>query len=142
VERKIQKWISVTGNPDKLFFGMVLDNETEILDANTSQLEQGKDADGDFLRTYFDDDYAKLKQHLNSKPPFGVPDLKLEGDFHEGFVLRWDRNKFFITSTDEKTEGLVQQYGKFIFGLTDESLIELKSMMLESFIKIFRDELR
>ena len=121
---------------------MVLDNETEILDANTSQLEQGKDALGNFLENYLSDDYARFKRVLSSLPPFGVPDLKLEGDFHEGWVLRWAGFEFFMTSTDHKTNKLVQMYGEDIFGLTDESMIELKSMFIESFIKLFRDELR
>lgn len=141
MERKIQKWIDATGNPSKLFFGMVLDNETEILDANTSQLEQGKDAMGNFLENYLSEDYARFKQVLNSSPPFGVPDLYLEGNFVEGFVLRWEGNVFNITSTDWKTNKLVQMYGEDIFGLMDESLLELKPMMIESFLKIFRDEL-
>ena len=120
---------------------MVLDNETEILDANTSQLEQGKDALGNFLENYLSEDYARFKRTLSSLPPFGVPDLKLEGDFHEGFVLRWEGNAFFITSTDQKTDKLKQMFGEDIFGLMDESLLELKSMFIESFIKLFRDEL-
>lgn len=138
VEAKLQKWITALSNPDDLFHGMVLENEAIILDLNTSQLEQGRDALGNFLAEYMAEDYAKFKQHLNSKPPLFIPDLKLEGNFYDGFVLRWEGDTFTIDSTDEKTGKLVKKYGADIFGLMDESLSELKDYMLASFITLFR----
>ena len=142
VEKRLQKWINALSNPDDLFHGMVLDNEATILDLNTSQLEQGMDALGNFLTEYMSDAYAEFKQHLNSQPPLFVPDLKLEGNFHDGFILKWEGKEVGITSTDHKTDKLIKKYGSDIFGLTDESMSELKDYMLESFITLFRNELR
>lgn len=133
MEKHLQRWISALDNPSELFYGMVLDNEASILDANTSQLEQGKDALGNFLQEYYSDSYAEYKQYLNNQPPYGVPDLKLEGNFHDGFVLRWTGGEFLIRSTDEKTDKLIKKYGVDIFGLSKDSMIELKSLLLETF---------
>jgi hypothetical protein len=144
VEKKLNKLISALKNTEQIFRGMVLDNETEILDANTSQLEIGKNALGNLLDSYVLDSYARFKQGapFNSKAPFGIPDLKFEGDFYEGFVLYIRKDHFVITSTDEKAFDLEQKYGEEIFGLTEESWEALKPMLIESYIKLFKDELR
>lgn len=141
MEAQLKKWIAATGNPDKLFKWAVLDNETEVLDANTAQLSKGKDSMGAFLYDYLSDDYAKFKKALGSQAPLGTPNLYLEGDFYEGFVLRYNDSVFEITSTDEKRDKLVQMYGEDIFGLAQEQLPELAPLILESFQIAFRNQL-
>lgn len=118
-----------------IFQRAVLDNEAQILDANTAQLEKGEDALGDLLDEYAWDWYAEMKQAEGSQAPFGIPDLKLEGDFYNGFILKRDGDKFFITSEDSKRDDLVNKYGEDIFGLQSFDQIDL----LQSFLKHLRD---
>jgi len=137
----LNKWKKATSNIDRIFIRAMLDNETEIIDANVAQLEVGKDSLGQFLDHYAYDSYAQFKQSIGSKAPFGIPDLILEGDFTSGFILRQSDNVFVIESTDEKMDHLRDKYGDDIFGLSDESLGELKRELVVSFIKYFRYEL-
>lgn len=134
-ESSIKQMTRTLRNIDVIFQRAVLDNEAEILDANTAQLEKGKDALGNLLEEYAWEWYAKMKQAEGSKAPFGIPDLKLEGNFYSGFILKHDGDKFFITSEDSKRDKLVEQYGEGIFGLQSFDGIDL----LLSFIKYLRD---
>ena len=134
-EAKVRKMARTLRNVDEIFKRAVFDNEAQILDANTAQLEQGQDALGNLLDEYSQDWYAKMKKAEGSKAPFGIADLKLEGDFYDGFILKYDGSKFFITSTDSKRDDLAAKYGADIFGLQSFDKIDL----LESFLKYLRD---
>jgi hypothetical protein len=119
----------------------VIENKEEILDLNRSQLDIGRDSLGNLLDRYVSDVYASFKQALGSKAPLGVPDLELEGDFKDGLVLLIEGDGYRITSTDEKTIDLENRYGSNIFGLTEESMEQIRPIILESFLKRLRDEL-
>lgn len=137
----LKRWVNVLNKSEKYFKGAVIENREEILDLNTAQLEKGKDAEGNFLEQYALDSYAKFKQAIGSRSPFGVPDLKLEGDFHEGFKLLIEGNEFQITSTDSKSDDLEYKYGEDIFGLSKDSMNEVRPALLESWLKLLRNEL-
>lgn len=141
MEQVIAKWRKAIRNTDRIFKGAVLENENFILDANTAQLENGKDSFDKLLWEYASDEYARFKQSIGSKAPFGIADLKLTGDFYSGFTLVVEGNEFRITSTDSKTSDLVSRYGEEIFGLTEKSITEVLPYLEESFIKLFRNEL-
>lgn len=136
VESIIGKWTKALSNTDEYFRRAIIENQEEILDLNVAQLSQGKDALGNLLFQYESDIYAELKQGppFNSQAPFGIPDLILEGDFTEGFVLKGEGIEFFITSTDEKKDRLRDKYGEDIFGLSEESLEIIRPAILESFL--------
>lgn len=103
---------------EKAILKIVDEFEPVALDMNTAQLLDGKDSAGQLLRPYRNPLYAEFKRTLNSK---GVTDLKLTGDFHQSFFQ--DATKFPVAfgATDEKTDELVQSYGKEIFGLSKEN---------------------
>ena len=124
-----------------MFKRAVLENRQLILDSNIAQLQIGIDSFGQFLREYASDAYAHFKQEHGSRAPFGIADLKLTGDFHSGFVLKYTGGEFVITSTDSKTDDLVAKYGKDIFGLANESIEDIRPHLQASFIKLFRNEL-
>ncbi len=140
-ESVIGKWTKALSNTDEHFRRAIIENQEEILDLNVAQLEVGKDALGELLDDYASDAYAQFKQALGSKSPLGTPDLILEGDFTEGFVLKVDGADFFITSTDEKKDRLRDKYGEDIFGLSEESLEIIRPAILESFLIRFRNGL-
>jgi len=141
MEAKLTRMIGALRNHEQYFRRAIVENQEEILDLNIAQLESGKDSFGRLLDEYASDAYAQFKQSIGSRAPFGIPDLKLEGDFYSGFVLKADGDEFYITSEDEKRDKLVAYAGPDIFGLTEESLIEARQYILESFLIILRNEL-
>lgn len=138
---KLQRMRTALTKVDPIFQRAVLDNEAEVLDANTAQLEVGKDSFGRLLDRYASDEYARFKQFWGSKAPMGIADLKLEGDFYSGFVIVRKGADLIITSTDEKKDKLRDKYGEAIFGIAEDQMGELKSLLLESFLTILRNEL-
>lgn len=102
-------------------------NETAILNLNRRQLLSGKDADGKSLAPYKSKWYARFKKTLN---PRGVTDLKLHGNFYDGFFMVGEL-PLIIWSYDEKTDELVKKYGRRIFGLDEESRI----ILLNGYVK-------
>jgi hypothetical protein len=96
-------------------------HEAEIVDLNTNQLMNGKDSQGSFLKEYRSAPYAAFKRTLNPK---GVTDLKLSGDFHDGFFMNANKFPIIFDSKDTKTGMLTDKYGEDIFGLDKNSLAE------------------
>jgi len=136
----IGKWKRGLSSFDQIFRKAVIEHQEKILDLNTAQLEIGKDSLGELLFSYASDSYAEFKKALGSKSPLGIPDLKLEGDFYSGFVLKFDGSEFFITSTDEKKDHLRDKYGEDIFGLGEDSLDFIRPFLLESYLTILRQK--
>lgn len=98
----------------------------EIAKLNTDQLLQGKDADGNKITPeYASKYYAKKKNQMNSLPGLGTPDLKLTGDFHEGFFAKPIGEGWQNYSRDSKTPYLLKNYNKDIFGNTKEDEKEI-----------------
>lgn len=110
---------------------IIAENLEFIEDLQTDQLEQGLDGDGNQITPrYRSDTYARVKQFMNSKPPFGVPDLKLTGSFHRKIDARISGQKVIITSSDQKTADLLAKYGEAILYLNEQSLDRLKEELL------------
>jgi len=141
MEQVIAKWRKAIRNSDNYFRRAIVENQEEILDLNVAQLKRGRDSLGEFLDEYASEDYARFKQAMGSQAPFGKPDLILEGDFTEGFVLKYQGDAFFFDSTDEKRNHLVDKYGDAILGLSIKSQTEITPQIAESFIKHFRNGL-
>lgn len=112
-------------NAQQEIYDSIVDSSDVAVEMNRSQLESGKTSDDvDVSPSYFSDFYASMKNRLNSAPTFGVPDLILTGDFHNGFYLdlsKVNQGVFEIDSTDWKSAELTDKYGESIFGLTDEN---------------------
>ena len=138
-ESTINKWVKVLDS-DTLFHRAVVENRAELIDLNTAQLEKGKDALGNFLDEYISDSYAQFKIFLGSEAPFGIPNLKLEGDFYSGWVLEYDGRDFVFDSTDEKAFHLSEKYGIDIFGISEDDLDKIvRPMFLESILIMIRN---
>ena len=128
-------------NVNKMMNRAVLENKEEILDLNTAQLSKGKNKFGEFLQEYALDAYAKYKKFLGSEAPLGIPNLYLEGNFYEGWFISEDGENWNIFSSDEKADELANKYGIDIFGLSEESLAEIRPAILESIQNQIRYEL-
>lgn len=129
-------------DPIEMFREAIEETKEYIVDLNTSQLSKGKDSKGDDLDTYASATYAEFKKSIGSEAPLGIPNLLLEGDFHSGFNAKADNDaNVFITSTDSKSNKLKAKYGDDIFGLTDESKSDLKTVILPTYLKKLKDAL-
>jgi hypothetical protein len=128
-------------DPLKLFAESVEENKEYIVDLNTGQLGKGRDSKNASLFPYANDDYAKFKKSIGSEAPLGTPNLKLTGEFWSGFNVKTDKEGLVISSTDSKSEKLKSGYGEDIFGLTDESKKDLKTMLLPTYLEKLKDEL-
>lgn len=51
--------------------------------------------------------------------------LRNTGAFHESMYVVFDSEGFYITASDEKTQGLVEKYGEKIFRLTDKNFTRI-----------------
>ena len=136
---ELRKWQRKFRNIRNTINRAIVENQEEILDLNLAQLEVGQDSTGALLDKYQYDSYAKFKKSVKgSKAPEGTPDLKLEGDFYSGFVLKPDDKDFLITSEDSKAHHLRDKYGEDIFGLNSKHLSEAGRMILEDTLKEVR----
>lgn len=62
--------------------------------------------------------------------------LRDTGDFHNSMYVVFDSEGFYVTSSDEKTPGLVEKYGEEIFRLTDKNLTRiLRSHVRKELVK-------
>lgn len=121
---------------DAKILDIVADNETLLVDLNTSQLMEGRDSDNAQLKEYQSESYARMKASLN---PRRVTDLNLSGDFHKSFVAITDRWPVLFSASDSKTDKLVTKYGENIFGLNDKSLnILSKDYLKNSILEYYR----
>ena len=104
-----------------------------ILDLNTDEQlgKKGIDSKGNSLPDYSPNTlpfkqgksgFAGITSHMTL---FG------EGDFHESFILDASSFPLFIEATDPKTNDLAFRYGEDIFGLTKESIQELKEQTID-----------
>ncbi len=109
------------------------DNETILLDLNTDEQlgKKGILSTGASLPDYSPNTipfkqgksgFAGITAHMTL---FG------EGEFHEGFTLDATKFPLFIDSKDSKTNELVSRYTENIFGLTKESIQELKEQLID-----------
>ncbi len=94
----------------------------EMVDYNLHQLEMGLTSDGITITPrYRNAKYAAFKNTLDPTAGYGVPNLKLTGDFYAGFHVQLKGMVFEFGSRDSKSALLEGVYGKNggIFGLTE-----------------------
>ena len=101
---------------------IVAEHKKDIADLNREQLMDGVNKEGKKLRKYRSPKYAARKNRMNPIPGLGNPDLYLTGRFQEAMNVKLNsKTSFEIYSTDSKAPKLTKQYGKEIFGLTEQS---------------------
>ena len=111
-----------------------------IVELQKDQLMFGNDKSGTGITPqYRSDAYAEMKQAMNPRPEFGTPDLRLTGAFYNAMYLDFDSLE--VTSSDPKTELLVEKYGsngKYpIFGLSEFSIGRYRAIFNQKFFEQF-----
>lgn len=126
---------------DTLLVEVMIETEEELLDLLRAQLEHGEAGDGQ-LPKYANDAYAKRKQTMGSKAPYGIVDLKLTGSFQDKLAIIMTKKGARIRSTDKKSNELRKQYSKEIFELNGKSSsIYLNEIIYPALIKKVQNEL-
>lgn len=95
---------------------------------NVNQMMAGKNTLNEEIGEYANELYAEVKNRMNPLPGFGVPDLKVTGDFHRGLYAEIKGDEIEYGSKDSKEGKLQGQYGSEIFGLSEDS----KEQLVES----------
>ena len=138
LQRNVER---VAENFTELVLESAMANKEVIADLNVQQLEEGKRIDGNsIIPEYQIDVYAKAKKSIGAKPPLYTPDLKFKGYFHAGIYADQKSNYIYTYSSDEKADKLNSKYRK-IFGLTFDSKVYFKQILLDELLKRTRDEL-
>jgi len=96
----------------------------QLADRQRDQMLEGKNRKGARIGRYRNPAYARMKEVMNPLPGFGVPDLRLTGEFYKQVYVDVRDNTVIIDSTDEKTQSLVNKYGEEIFGLNENTKAE------------------
>ena len=69
--------------------------------------------------------------------------LRDTGAFHESMYVVFDSEGFYITASDEKTQGLVEKYGEKIFRLTDKNFTRIiRSHIRKELVKRLKRAIR
>lgn len=100
---------------EELVLKIVKEDEAYLTGLNKLQLFESLDSQGEPLGEYSSLAYANKKGRI-------TVDLKLTGDFYDGFFIDTSELPIAFDSRDSKTELLVKKYGKEIFGLSEEHL--------------------
>lgn len=93
--------------------------------ANNQLYRRGIEGYGTKIMTYAPYSPRTVKNKRRKGQPYTRVTLKDTGAFYEGFKVIADSGGFYVTSTDAKTEKLVEKYGSAIFRLTAQNFTRL-----------------
>lgn len=97
------------------------DNDNILIDMNTEQLFAGLNSKGQSLDSIGGGYSPVTIQIKKSKgQPTDRVTLKDTGDFYEGFFLETKNGGWDISSSDDKTQGLINDWGADLFGNTED----------------------
>ena len=126
-----------TLNIDSLFADAVMDDAAQVVDANTAQLWEGRDASGSMLPLPYSPMTIAIKS-AKGQPTDRIT-LKDTGEFHSGFFAQKVGNEVQLSSKDSKTPKLISEWGKDIFGLDAKSREDLKPQFTHNILKRIRN---
>ena len=134
-----------TLNLNKEAIKVVVDRKVDMIHFNQQQLlNSGTDKEGNQLKRYRSDSYAKRKHQRNPLPGLGVPDLYDTGAFFESMKLEViNEKKYRIYATDSKTKELIKKYGNSILGLSYTSRVDMiKDFFRKDFMANVKEHLK
>src|ERR1700688_2324220 len=103
---------------------LILENGTAIAELVESQLEQGKlGNDTKIAPTYANKYYSKKKYGMNPTPGYGVPDLKVTGEYYKGIGVAIRSADEYVIESDVPyaLQPSITQYGDELLALSDEN---------------------
>lgn len=114
----------------RILIDVLLKNQAFIIQLQKDQLKSGKKADGSDMPKY-----VKGSKQPDAPGKWTFDDT---GQFYSGIDAIFGSNEFIMSSNDSKTDLLIWMAGKQIFGLTGNSLVELKTKIKPQMIEANR----
>ena len=109
----------------------VIDSGRDIIDQQERQFDLGERSDG----TSFANDYIPFKAFGRT---FHYYSLNWTGAFRRGLTITDD---FRVESTDQKAPDISKAIGEELYGLQNESVINVKPLVQANFIKIVNENI-
>ena len=106
---------------------IVRDKEDVIVSAiaDDQLYRRGINGKGKKIMDYMPYTASTIKNKKRKGQPTTRVTLRDTGAFHESMYVVFDSEGFYITASDEKTQGLVENYGEEIFRLTDKNFTRI-----------------
>ena len=106
---------------------VVRDKEDVIVSAiaDDQLYRRGINGKGEKIMDYMPYAAKTIKNKRKKGQPTTRVTLRDTGAFHESMFVVFDSEGFYITASDEKTQGLVEKYGKEIFRLTNKNFTRI-----------------
>ena len=93
--------------------------------ANDQLYRRGINGKGEKIMDYMPYTAKTIKNKRKKGQPTTRVTLRDTGAFHESMFVVFDSEGFSITASDEKTQDLVEKYGKEIFRLTNKNFTRI-----------------
>ena len=93
--------------------------------ANDQLYRRGINGKGEKIMDYMPYTAKSIKNKRKKGQPTTRVTLRDTGAFHESMFVVFDSEGFYITASDEKTQDLVEKYGKEIFRLTNKNFTRI-----------------
>ena len=106
---------------------VVRDKEDVIVSAiaDDQLYRRGINGKGEKIMDYMPYAARTIKNKRKKGQPTTRVTLRDTGAFHESMFVVFDSEGFYITASDEKTQDLVEKYGKEIFRLTNKNFTRI-----------------
>ena len=112
---------TIVNNIEKYKSNSIDDALPYLADLNIEQRAVGLRSDGQIIGYLRSDNYAAEKKARGGRADEGLVDLTNDGDFNSGQFVKKQGKTLLFSSTDDKNSDLIEEYGKKIHGLTEES---------------------
>lgn len=110
-------------NLPSLLEDIINDKEEVIISAiaDDQLYRRGINGKGEKIMDYMPYKKTTIRIKKRKGQPTTRVTLRDTGDFHNSMFMVFDSEGFYITSSDEKTQDLVEKYGEEIFRLTNKN---------------------
>ena len=111
--------------------------------ADDQLYRRGINGKGEKIMDYMPYTAKTIKNKRKKGQPTTRVTLRDTGAFHESMFVVFDSEGFYITASDEKTQDLVEKYGKEIFRLTNKNFTRIiRSHIRKELTKRLKREIR
>lgn len=139
LELYIKALRNISTNMDNEVEKAVKKNSKQIIGMLKARLfNQGTDGMGDSLEPYALSTIVVKKKNSQKT---NITTLRDQGNFYAGMYLEANGTEILISSTDKKTNKIVEQYGEGIFDLTREQTEYVVSEFVDKAIQAKLDSL-
>lgn len=136
IQNMIDDLKSFEQSKDEIIIDLVRDNEKAVLQMNVDQLYSGIDAEGKEISPAYKPSTVKRKRRKGD--PYDRVTTRDEGDHHESIFAEYRNDEFELDAADFKKKYLVKKYGEHLYGLTEQNIDKLITLIRDPFIEVAR----